>query len=154
MNQDKKTSIKCHHPPGGSSNFSFNWGNNVQDTNSRQTIRSTSKTKYNIINGLNNVDAYSFSTVKPEEKENMNINLVPVTGSEDFEVPDAKKQTTISSVSSIKTNYQSGKAKLNIFNGDSADEKSTSIRVNHAPGGKSTVCFGNDSTSYEQYRRK
>jgi hypothetical protein len=54
---------------------------------------------------------------------------------------------------SIKTSY--GKqGNLNIFGESNYDQKQPSIKVTAAPGGGSNIVFGNDSSNYEEYRRK
>jgi len=47
-----------------------------------------------------------------------------------------------------------GKSKINLFNDYDYCEKTPSIKISQNPGGKSNVCFGTDSSNYEDYRRK
>jgi hypothetical protein len=133
MNGDSKklTSIKCQYPPGGNTNFSFNWKNEGQPEYRRMKSRSNSRTK-------------NFNIISNENTDMININAVKVDCSD-----EAKK-------SAIKTNYEIGKPKMNLFDEQKNvyGSKPTSIKVQHAPGGTSNIVLGNDSTNYEEYRRK
>jgi len=135
MNTDSKKvqSIKCQYPPGGNTNFSFAWKNEGQmDPRRINRSRSGSRSKYNIITNVAN-----------ENTDMMNINTVNNNGD------DGKK-------SAIKTNYEVGKPKMNLFDDQKNvyGGKASSIKVQNAPGGRSNIILGNDSTNYEDYRRK
>jgi hypothetical protein len=151
MNEDKKSSIKCNQAPGGKGNFSFNWGNDPLPKRIRTQSRSNSKSNYNIITG----EALKNQAVKNEEKENSNrnINNITVIHKGSSILPS---DNDINKKISIKTDYESGKNTFNLFNAPTptTQEKSSSIKVNHAPGGKTNFNFGNDTTSYNEYRRK
>lgn len=55
-----------------------------------------------------------------------------------------------------KENYSSVNVNqiVNVEPMSNGDEKKSSTKVTQAPGGKSTICFGNDSASYDDYRKK
>ena len=90
---NKKTasinSIKCQQQPGGNSNFSFNWKNDGQAEPRRMKSRSGSRSKYNILTN--------------ENTDMININAVN------------NYDTTEDSKKGLKTNYEVGKPKMNIF---------------------------------------
>lgn len=44
--------------------------------------------------------------------------------------------------------------KLNLFGESNYSLKQSSIKVTAGPGGNSNIVFGNDSSNYEDYRRK
>lgn len=137
MNTDgkKSSSIKCQYPPGGNANFSFTWKNDGQtEPRKLNRSRSGSRSKYNIINNIPN-----------ENTDMMNINTVNCYNQSD----DGKK-------SAIKTNYEIGKPKMNLFDDQRNvyGSKPSSIKVQNVPGGRSNVILGSDSTNYEEYRRK
>ena len=139
---NKKTSIKCHHPPGGSSSFSMGWENNQMNPGVKGTSNKNKESSFNIFNGQ------SYQSVNEEDKENVSVNKIS-----DF----AQTQMTnngptffdnfndSSKTSSIKTNYETGKPQYNIFNSDNSNDfkQNSSIKVSNTPGGKSTVFFGN-----------
>ena len=133
MNGDNKkiASIKCQHPPGGNTNFSFNWKNEGQPEQRRMRSRSNSRNK-------------NFNIISNENTDMMNINAINCGNSD-----EGKK-------SAIKTNYEVGKPKMNLFDEQKNvyGSKPNSIKVHHAPGGRSNIILGDDSTNYEEYRRK
>jgi hypothetical protein len=133
MNTEKKTinSIKCQQQPGGNSNFSFTWKNDGHIEPRRRNSRSGSRSKYNILTN--------------ENTDMMNINTV-----NNYDVNDDGKK------SGLKTNYEIGKPKMNLFDDQKNiyANKSSSIKVQNAPGGKSNIILGSDSSNYEDYRRK
>jgi hypothetical protein len=128
ISDNKVSSIKCQYPPGGNANFSLNWSSQSSQ-DQRKTQRSTSRNRYNILTN---------------EKENFEGMMNIKTYND-----DDKKQA-------IKTNYDIGKSKVNLFNEtkNSYLDKPSSIKVAHAPGGRSNIIFGDDTSSYEDYRRK
>jgi len=145
MNEDKKSSIKCHLPPGGIGNFSIGWGSDEVPKRVRTHQRSDSNSDYNIITG-EAFQVSQISTVKVSDKENsnqMNIEgkILPCLNR------DTKSQ-------SIKTKYDNGKKQFNIFEGSNTTVNIGSMKVNQTAGGNSSINFGNDNSSYEEYRRK
>ena len=154
--ENKKTSIKCHHPPGGSANFSLGWTNQGNKENGQAKPDQKQKSNFNVLTGEGTPYAYQNVVVKSEDKENENnancVNINQVNEASNFlEFNDNSKKT------SIKTDYSMGKNNLNIFNNDislNAKNSNSSIKVACTPGGKSSVFFGDDRTSYEEYRKK
>ncbi len=123
-NKNKVQSVKCNFPPGGQSNFQMGWGM-PNDPVSRDTKISSKNYASNCNTIINNSD-----------KENVNkVNIIAGM-----------------STQSKESGY--GKAKFNIFNDTNYSEKTPSIKISQNPGGKSNLCFGNDSSNYEEYRRK
>ncbi len=128
----KKTSIKCHHPPGGSANFSLGWTKS-------ETFAAKVPFDHN---------PYPKDAVNVEDKEN-NTFMSNSNQGTFLNFNDEAKKTT------IKTDYSNGKNNFNIFNENVGNvDKTKSIKVACAPGGKSNFVFGDDTTSYEDYRRK
>jgi len=123
-NIPKNQSLKCNYPPGGNSNFSVGWGQGPEPVNS---LKQTGKNYGSNINYTSNGNF---------DKENVN------------------KSNLSAGVTTQTKNAGYGKPKFDIFNGTDYSEKSSSIKVNHMPGGKSNVHFGNDSSNYEEYRKK
>jgi hypothetical protein len=123
-NTQKNQSLKCNYPPGGNTNFSIGWGQGPEPVNS---LKQTGKNYGSNINYTSN--GYF-------DKENIN------------------KSNVIAGISTQTKSAGYGKGKIDIFNGTDYSEKSSSIKVNHMPGGKSNVYLGNDSSNYEEYRRK
>jgi hypothetical protein len=123
-------SIKCQQQPGGNSNFSFTWKNDGQSEPRRMKSRSGSRSKYNILTN--------------ENTDMMNINAVNYYDNTE----DGNK--------GLKTNYEVGKPKMNIFNEQKNiyANKASSIKVQNAPGGRSNIVLGTDSSNFEDYRRK
>jgi hypothetical protein len=148
--ENKKTSIKCHQAPGGNTNFSLGWGSeNTSVPQNRSHKRSNSGSDYNIISG----EKFTTNeTVKTEDKENVSVNktqpMMHNNGFLNFNNQDKNF--------SIKTNYETGKNQFDIFKNEQPDGSKThsSIKVQHAPGGNSNFTFGNDSTGYDEYRKK
>jgi hypothetical protein len=143
----KVSSIKCHHPPGGSTNFSLGWGNinsYNQPTSQRSLKRSDSKTDFNIITG----EAYNLNVMNVEEKENMNVS--------NKETISAIEMVEDTNTKTMKAPYDYSKQKMNLFDTEKNlySEKTSSIKITYAPGGKSNVFLGDDKTSYEEYRKK
>src|SRR5690606_24483829 len=62
---------------------------------------------------------------------------------------DLPKQAT----PSIKTAGYT-KSQFNLSGDYTANDKVHSLKVTAAPGGRSNIVFGNDSTNYEDYRRR
>lgn len=138
MNFDKfqgngQTSIKCHHPPGGNSSFSLGW--NGENTPTKRTMsRQLSKSRLNIItNELN-----------PENQENMTNSQLNINVITEFLEPMTKSQKFANTP----------RSKLNLFGNYENAERTNSIKVSNAPGGRSNVLLGSDNTSYNDYRRK
>jgi hypothetical protein len=152
-NENKKTSIKCHQAAGGNSSFSLGWGNNTNVPQGRTHKRTNSGSDYNIISGEK---FNTFESVKTEDKENLNIQnagntqqpLMNNNGFLNFNNDDKN--------CSIKTNYETGKNKFDIFKNEqqTPQDKYQSIKINQTPGGNSNFVFGNDKTSYDDYRKK
>jgi len=78
-----------------------------------------------------------------------NYNTVNVNDKENF-----NKMNIIAGVSTQSKDSGYGKPKINLFQDYNYAEKTTSIKVTQNPGGRSNVCFGTDSSNYEEYRRK
>ena len=121
----KVNSVRCNFPPGGQSNFQMGWGQSTEPV-----VKST---KYSAKNYSSN---NNYDSVNINDKENVN------------------KSNIVAGVCTQNKECGYGQNKVNLFSGYQASEKSTSIKVNQNPGGKSSVCFGTDSSNYEEYRRK
>ena len=120
----KSESLKCNFPPGGNANFSVGWGQ------SSEPVKSLNQTGKNYGSNLNYTSNNQF------DKENVN------------------KSNIIAGVSTQNKDSGYGNAKFNVFKDTNYSDKSSSIKVNHMPGGKSNVYLGNDSSSYNDYRKK
>ena len=123
-NKQKNQSIKCNFPPGGNTNLSLEWG---QPSGPEKNLKQTGK--------------------------NYGSNI-EYTSNNNFDKENVNKSNIIAGMSTQTKNAGYGKPKFNIFNETNYSEKSSSIKVNHMPGGKSNVYLGNDSSNYEDYRRK
>lgn len=123
-NRQKVQSVKCNFPPGGQSNFVMGWG----QTN-EPVIRNT---KY----PNKNYNTNDYNSVNSGDKENVN------------------KLNIVAGITTQNRDGGYGKAKINLFNDYNYSEKNTSIKVSQQPGGKSNICFGTDSSNYEEYRKK
>lgn len=66
---------------------------------------------------------------------------------------NVNKMNMMAGISTQSKESGYGKAKINLFNEYNYAEKTPSIKVSQNPGGKSNVCFGTDSSNYEEYRR-
>src|SRR5574343_518397 len=110
----KSQSIKCNHPPGGSTNFSFGWGQNLD--NSSRDLKMTS-TKI---------------TQTTDNKENTQY----------YTNREVAKNTAKPTFSLFDSNYAE------------SSNKSSSIKITYAPGGKSNIVLGSDSRNYDEYRQK
>jgi hypothetical protein len=152
MNENKKSSIKCHFPPGGTGNFSLGWGNDEMPKRVRTHQRSDSNSDFNIITG----EGFINQSVKVVDKENYNIMNEKNTQNSNVSVGKILPCLNRDSKSeSIKTKYETGKNQFNIFNENTAgNTDKSSIKVAYAPGGKSNFNFGDDKSSYEEYRKK
>ena len=124
-NNNKVQSVKCNFPPGGQSNFSLGWGQQTEPVNKGP--------KYSGKNYGTNCENNSVSNSDKENVNRMNI---------------------IAGMSTQNKDSGYGKSKINLFNDYNYSEKTTSIKISQTPGGKSYVCFGSDSSNYEEYRRK
>lgn len=78
-----------------------------------------------------------------------NYNSVNISDKE-----NVNKANIMAGISTQSKESGYGKAKINLFNEYNYSEKTPSIKVSQNPGGKSNVCFGTDSSNYEEYRRK
>ena len=150
FNRDmKKTSIKCHHPPGGNTNFSLGW-TKPEPVNAKVPFDHSSHIS---VGAVNLEDKENMTIVGNTQKaENLYMNSYENSKSNflNFQADSKKNQA-------IKTDYSTGKNNFNIFNEkecDMAYGKASSIKVTYAPGGKSNVIFGDDNTSYNEYRKK
>ncbi len=141
----KKSSMKRQYPPGGSSNFSLGWESDLQPIPQKTSSKGAN---FNIITGNYNsngeVDVkFQNPQETTENKENYpSVNIIPFDDKNDY------------MKLSIKTDFK--RSNFSLFNNDSnvSQDKPNSIKVTYAPGGKSSVLLGNDSTSYEEYRKK
>ncbi len=148
----KPNSIKCKHPPGGSNQFNLGWGSDNVPKRNRSRSRSTdSNSDFNIITGQ------MLPGKAKEQKENSskfaNSNIASINASVGKILPCLERDNK---PESIKTSFQA-KDQFNIFDNskiNSENGKVSSIKVAHTPGGNSNVNFGNDNTSYNDYRRK
>lgn len=152
MGQEKISSIKCHHPPGGSTNFNLNWGSEDIKV-ARSLQRTNSKTNFNIITGeglMEDKENVIFNNKMTNNSEVININSMDKGGKI---LPNLKED---SKKCSIKTDYEGGKNQFNLFGADTprGTNKVSSIKVTYAPGGKSNVFLGDDKTSYNDYRTR
>lgn len=109
----KNESLKCQYPPGGNTNFSLGWGQKAEPVNSKSQNT-----------GKNYGSNIQYTSNNFFDKENVNNNNV------------------LAGVSTQNKENGYGKPKFNIFNETNYSEKSSSIKVNHMPGGKSNVHFG------------
>ena len=132
--ETKKTSIKCHHPPGGNSNFSLGWSGESAPAKNNQSKAQN----FNILTGEAN-------TTPSNLVDQENINQINVqTENVEFAEPLASGKFS-----------KTPRANLNLFGNYETNDKTTnSIKVTNAPGGKSNVFLGGDNTSYNEYRRK
>lgn len=80
--------------------------------------------------------ASNYNSVNNADKENVN------------------KSNFMAGMSTQSKDAGYGKSKINLFSDYNHSEKTQSIKVSQNPGGKSNVCFGTDSSNYEEYRRK
>jgi hypothetical protein len=136
---EKKNSLKINFPPGGNSNFSLGWNKEGTQATTPRHQRSNSKTNFNIVTGQDYTDVI--------EKENYSSNI------QDFRQPQYIEP--VKKTNAIKTDYN--RSQFNIFyqnNNLSNQQKQQSIKVGQAPGGQSSVHFGDDSRNYDEYRRK
>jgi hypothetical protein len=85
---------------------------------------------------------------KTRNRSKVNYNIINYESD-----PYNKENTTSPNVQSIKTNGYS-KSNFNLTGNYETNDKTKSIKVTTAPGGRSNIIFGNDSTNYEDYRRK
>jgi hypothetical protein len=85
---------------------------------------------------------------KTRNRSKVNYNIINCQDD-----PFNKENTNSPNVHSIKTAGYS-KSNFNLTGTYEANDKAKSIKVTTAPGGRSNIIFGNDSSNYEEYRRK
>jgi len=78
-----------------------------------------------------------------------NYNSVNINDKE-----NVNKSNIMAGISTQSKEGGYGKAKINLFNEYNYLEKTPSIKVSQQPGGNSNIIFGNDSSNYEEYRRR